>query len=265
MNDFYNAAVLCLIQGATEYLPVSSSAHLILIPRFLGWADQGLAFDIAVHVGTLLASIVYFRQDIIHITRDWAMSIVTQKSSVNGRVGWCILIASVPLAAAGASFNHLAATSLRSMAVIAATTLAFGLLMLYADNYRRGKNTIRSITYKQVILIGLGQALAIIPGTSRSGITMTVGLLLGLSRAEAAKFAFYLAIPAILMAGGWQSLQLLQRDIQVNWLLFGYSVVITAIIAFLCIHYFLRFIERIGMLPFAIYRIVLAVVLFAAM
>ena len=154
---------------------------------------------------------------------------------------------------------------LRSVEVIAMTTLAFGVLLWYADWFRRGERQLNTLRFRDAILIGLGQAVAIIPGTSRSGITITVALMLGLTRHDAAKFAFLLAIPVIAMAGGWQFLSLTTSNQETNWLLFGYATAVSAVVAYLCIHYFLRFIEKIGMLPFVIYRVVLALAIFTLM
>ncbi len=263
MSEYINSTILALIQGATEYLPISSSAHLILLPNILGWNDQGLAFDIAVHVGTLFASIIYFRSDILRIITAWFRSLKGRYSDSNSRMGWYIIVASIPVAVAGATLNDWVESSLRNVTVIAGTTLIFGLLLYFSDRFRRGGRTLENLSWVDVILIGLSQAIAIIPGTSRSGITITMGLWLGLTRKEASKFAFLLAIPAISMAGGWQFLKLLQAETDTNWILFGYSTVLSGIVAYLCIHYFLRFIEKIGMLPFAIYRILLAVAIFS--
>ncbi len=255
--DFGHSAVLAIVQGATEYLPISSSAHLILFPALFGWQDQGLAFDIAVHVGTLFASVAYFRAQITEILAAWLVSVRGGGTSVQARLGWYILLASIPVALAGAFAYDLVQSELRSITVIGLATLVFAVLLWYADSYRRGRRVLNEIRLKDALLIGLGQALAIIPGTSRSGITMTVALMLGLSRAEASRFAFLLAIPAIAMAGGWQFLQLIVSETPIDWFLFGMATCLSAIVAYLSIHYFLAFIEKIGMLPFVLYRVLL--------
>ncbi len=260
--EFVQATVLSVIQGATEYLPISSSAHLILLPAIFGWRDQGLAFDIAVHVGTLLASIVYFRARLTGILLAWVASIRNQErnDSIDYRLGWFMIAASVPVALAGAFAYGLVQDELRSVTVIGLATSVFALLLWYADRFRRGERTLTQLQFRDALLIGLGQALAIIPGTSRSGITMTAALMLGLNRRAAAEFAFLLAIPAIAMAGGWQFLQLLQGS-AVDWVPFGFAVCASGVVAFLCIHYFLTYIERVGMLPFVIYRLLLGLVI----
>ncbi len=256
--ELIQSVFLALIQGATEFLPISSSAHLILLPTLFGWRDQGLAFDIAVHVGTLVASVAYFRTQIFSIAISWCGSIVGRGNTAESRLGWFIIVASIPVAVAGAFAYDLVQDELRSVTVIGLATLLFGLLLWYADRFRRGRRTLDDLRLTDALLIGLGQAVAIIPGTSRSGITMTVALMMGLNRKESARFAFLLAIPAIVMAGGYQFLQLMLSDIEVDWLQFGTAMLVSAAVAYLCIHYFLAFIERIGMLPFVLYRVLLA-------
>ena len=261
MSDYFQAGILAFIQGATEYLPISSSSHLIVVPVLFGWDDQGLPFDIAVHVGTLIASVWYFRADISNIFIDWVRSIVGFGSSDRSRLGWLIILASVPVAISGAMFHTVVENQLRSPAAIAFFTILFALALWLSDRYRRGERRIEHLDWKSAVLIGLGQAAAIVPGVSRSGIAMTVGLALGLSRGAAARFAFLLAIPVIAMAGVWQTSQLLASPAHTHWLIFGFAVFVSAVVAYLCIHYFLKFIERIGMLPFVVYRIVLGIAL----
>ena len=265
MADYLNSGILALIQGATEFLPISSSAHLIVIPHLFSWRDQGLAFDIAVHLGTLIASVSYFRLEIVRILRGWVQSFTGVGPTDESKLCWFIIVASIPVAITGALAHELVENELRSVEVIAMATLAFGVLLWYADWFRRGERQLNTLRFRDAILIGLGQAVAIIPGTSRSGITITVALMLGLTRQDAAKFAFLLAIPVIAMAGGWQILSLTTSNQETNWLLFGYATAISAVVAYLCIHYFLRFIEKIGMLPFVIYRVVLALAIFTLM
>ncbi len=265
MAEYLNSGILALIQGATEFLPISSSAHLIIIPHLFSWGDQGLAFDIAVHLGTLIASISYFRLEIFSILRGWVQSFTGEGPTDESKLCWFIIVASIPVAITGALAHEIVEKELRSVEVIAIATLAFGVLLWYADWFRRGERQLNTLRFRDAILIGLGQAVAIIPGTSRSGITITVALMLGLTRQDAAKFAFLLAIPVIAMAGGWQFLNLTASSQETNWLLFGYATAISAVVAYLCIHYFLRFIEKIGMLPFVIYRVVLALAIFTLM
>lgn len=262
MPDSVTNILLALIQGATEFLPISSSAHLILVPSLFGWSDQGLSFDIAVHVGTLAASIYYFRADIAEMAADWLKSIAGKGASDAANTAWHLIVASIPVAVAGALAHDLVETRLRSMVVIAVTTLAFGLWLWYADFKKRGARQIVSLRMTDAIWIGLAQAIAIVPGTSRSGVVITACLMLGMSRHAAARFAFLLAIPAITMAGAWQLGNFLLDGGEFEIAKFALAASVSAVTAWLVIHGLLKFIERIGLLPFVLYRIGLAAALF---
>lgn len=258
--ELLHIIVLALIQGITEFLPISSSAHLILPAELLNWPDQGLAFDVAVHVGTLIAVMVYFRNDIFDIVGGWGKSLVTREATVESNLAWCIALATIPAALAGLAFDDFIESNLRSIAVIAATTIGFGLLLGWSDHHYSGKKTLAEMTFFLAVYIGCFQALALIPGTSRSGITITAALLIGFQRTEAARFSFLLSIPIILLSGGYKGLGLINEP-NVDWMSIGLGVAISAISAYLCIHYFLSFINRIGMLPFVIYRLILGAIL----
>ena len=198
--DAIQVILLALIQGLTEFLPISSSAHLILPAQLLGWVDQGLAFDVAVHVGSLLAVVIYFRRDIGNIVLAW-LKALNGPATEDSRLGWFIIWATVPAGLVGLLFNDLIEAHLRSVAVIAATTLIFGLLLGVADKRSSKRQSLSDITLKQALWIGCAQALALIPGTSRSGVTMTAALFLGLTRQAAARFSFLLSIPIITPRG----------------------------------------------------------------
>jgi len=261
--DNLQAIILALVQGITEFLPISSSAHLILVPHLLGWTDQGLAFDVAVHVGTLSAVVFYFRAQLARMTVAWLQSCAGRGVSGDARLAWLVLLGSVPVALAGLLFHSLIEGELRSPLVIAVTTIGFGLLLWFADRLGRRVRDTGSLGVRDVVLIGLAQALALIPGTSRSGITMTAALALGLTRTDAAHFSFLLSIPAILMAGGYEGWKLLNDTGPVQWDAILLGTAVSAVSAWLCIHFFLRLIERIGMWPFVVYRLLLGAVLLA--
>jgi len=255
--DTLQTILLALLQGLTEFLPISSSAHLILLPRLLGWGDQGLAFDVAVHVGTLMAVMFYFRHDVQRLLGAWFGSCLTRQMNADARLAWLLLLGTVPVALGGLLLHDVVETYLRSPLVIALATIGFGVLLGLADRCGRQVRSEDSLTLSDVLWIGLAQALALVPGTSRSGITMTAALALGLTRTAAARFSFLLSIPVILMAGGFESLKLLQQSAPVAWgeILLGTAV--AGVSAYLCIHFFMRLIERIGMLPFVLYRLLL--------
>lgn len=260
--ELIHIILLALAQGLTEFLPISSSAHLILFPRLNGWADQGLAFDVAVHVGTLTAVVWYFRRDLIVIVRDGLASLTTRKRVGDSNLFWAVGFGTIPVGIAGLLFKDTVETSLRSPLVIAWATILFGLLLWWADAQGRRVRNEHTIGWRDVLVIGIAQAVALIPGTSRSGITMTAGLMMGLTRAAAARFSFLLSIPVIVLAGGLNGIELVKASIPVDWTALGLGILFSALSAYLCITFFLRMLERMGMLPFVIYRLLLGAVLF---
>ena len=255
--DWVQVVLLAILQGLTEFLPISSSAHLILLPKVNAWTDQGLAFDVAVHVGTLTAVVGYFRRDLRVISQDWFRSLAQQKPVGESRLAWAVLFGTIPVGLAGLLFKDVIETSLRSPLVIAVATIGFGVLLWWADRYGRRERDEHHLSWKDVLVIGLAQACALIPGTSRSGATMTAGLIMGLSRTAAARFSFLLSIPVIILAGGLNTLELMHAPGRVDWSALLMGALVSALSAYLCIHYFLTLLERIGMLPFVIYRLLL--------
>jgi undecaprenyl-diphosphatase len=259
--DFIQAIVLAIVQGLSEFLPISSSGHLILIPHFLGWVDQGLAFDVAVHLGTLLALLVYFRRQLGTMATAWFDSVLRSTHTRDSRLAWQILVATVPVGLVGLLFDDYIEAHLRNPLFVAGTLTVFGLLMYAADRYGRGNKDEYSLSWPQAFAIGCAQALALMPGTSRSGITMTAGRALGLSRSGAARFSFLLAIPGIGAAGAYEGLKLVTSTEPVDWQPMVVGVVFAALSGIACIHFLIRFIERIGLLPFTVYRLILAAVI----
>jgi undecaprenyl-diphosphatase len=259
--DFIHISLLAILQGLTEFLPISSSAHLILLPQLSGWEDQGLAFDVAVHVGTLSAVIWYFRHELVVMFRDWFSSLVQRKRIGDSTLVWAVGFGTVPVGLAGLLFKDVIETSLRSPLVIAWATIGFGLLLWWADANAKRLRDEHTIGWRDVVIIGIAQAVALIPGTSRSGITMTAGLALGLTRSAAARFSFLLSIPVILLAGGLNGIELAVSESPVEWSALIIGSVISGVSAYLCIHFFLKLLEQTGMLPFVIYRLGLGAVL----
>ena len=253
---------LALVQGITEFLPISSSAHLVLVPALTEWPDQGLAFDVALHAGSLIAVLGYFRRDVGVLLRDWFASLRGQGCTGHSRLAWAVLWGTVPVGLAGLLLNDRIETYLRSTLVIAVTTLGFGLLLGFADWRGARRRDEFSLNWRDVLVIGCAQALALIPGTSRSGITMTAGLLSGLERRAAARFSFLLSIPVIVLAGGLETVKLAGSPAPVEWGALLLGTALSALSAYLCIWLFLGFIERMGMWPFVVYRVLLGAVLF---
>ncbi|MCW8956670.1 MAG: undecaprenyl-diphosphate phosphatase [Gammaproteobacteria bacterium] len=260
--DLLQIIVLAIVQGLTEFLPVSSSAHLILVPIISGWQDQGLVFDVAVHVGTLTAVVIYFRNELTRMTQSWFASLSGKGLDKDAKVAWAVLLGTIPVGLAGLIFKDFIAEHLRSAFVIATTTFVFALLLWWADHKGRRQRDEYSIGWKDILVIGVAQALALVPGTSRSGVTMTAGLMVGLDRQAAARFSFLLSIPVIILAGGLETLEYLKHADVTDMLPLLSGAIISGVSAYFCIHYFLKLLERIGMLPFVIYRIVLAMFLY---
>jgi undecaprenyl-diphosphatase len=255
--DLIQALILAIIQGMTEFLPVSSSAHLILVPKIIGWNDQGLLFDIALHFGTLLAVLIYFRDDLAQMIEDLLRN---RSDNIMQSDVMILIIATIPVVIVGGLFNDWIENNLRSSNVIATTSIIFGLILLASDKFSSSKN---NLTLRIGLLIGLAQVLALIPGVSRSGITITMGLFMGLGRVKSAKFSFLLAIPVILGASVlqiYESYSIAFSSINYVLLLTGLSV--SFLFAYFTIHWFLAFVTKVGMFPFVIYRIALGLFIF---
>ncbi len=262
--DAVQAIALALIQGLTEFLPISSSAHLALLPLLSDWPDQGLAFDCVVHLGSLTAVVVYFRADLARMLHGLWHTVQARslQADRDGYLAWMIGFATIPVGLAGLAFKDYIEHDLRSIAVIGLASIVFGLLLWYADRHGRNHRQEADWSMRDAMLVGLAQAVALIPGTSRSGITMTAAMLLGYTREAAARFSFLLSIPVIVLAGGLKVKDWIEQPEQaasLSALLIGYSL--SAVSAYLCIHYFLKYIERTGMGPFVVYRVVLGAIL----
>jgi undecaprenyl-diphosphatase len=250
--------ILGLIQGLTEFLPISSSAHLLLPTQLLGWPDQGLAFDVAVHLGSLLAVIAYFRRYLQELLQGSLSALRQQRWNPEASMSLYLVVATVPAGLVGLLLQNYVAGNLRSVLVIGVATLGFGLLLGVAD-YTGTHN--RQLNFRRALIVGLAQALAIIPGTSRSGITMTAALFCGLDRQTAARFSFLLSIPLILAASGLQAYKLAISSTPTDWGLLTLGMIVSAAAAYLSISWFLRLVERLGFFPFVIYRCALGGIL----
>lgn len=260
--DWLQVVLLAIVQGVTEFLPISSSAHLILPSQLLGWPDQGLAFDVGVHIGSLSAVMIYFRRDIAQLLMGWLNSLRGQRSA-EGILAWLVILATLPAVGLGFMLSDLISEYGRSILVIAGTTLIFGALLWWADSRRTEQRTLQGLGWKDAAIIGLSQAMAMVPGTSRSGITITAALMLGFSRQAAARFSFLMSIPVIAGAGLLMGLDLAETGSQAAWQMIAAGALVSAVSAWSCIHLFLKALDRIGMMPFVIYRMVLGLVLLA--
>jgi len=253
--------VLALIQGLTEFLPVSSSAHLILGRWVFSWPDQGLVLDLAVHFGTLVAVLIYFRNELLDMVRAMLSRGPAPHQVQERRLGWSIILASIPVLLVGLLAYDFVEHWLRDLRVIALATLVFGILLWVADRCFPARRKLAELGLSQAMMIGLAQVLALVPGTSRSGITITAGRMLGFDADAAARFSFLLSIPVIAAAGADGLLKVWLQETAVRWQDFGLAVVVAAVAGWMCIAAFLALLKRVGLLPFVIYRLLLAAAL----
>ena len=257
------AIFLGILQGITEFLPISSSAHLILAPLVTGQVDQGLAFDLAVHLGTLLAVLLYFRRDVFSLTTDSLAALSKRQHVGQSSLALAVVLGTIPACIAGLLLLDLIDTHLRSVAVIFVTTLVFGILLGFADVTAKAERDLSTLTLKDALLVGLTQAVSLIPGTSRSGATITAGLLLGLTRQAASRFSFLLAIPITFLAASVKLLEVISTDAaSIDWLVFAIGTFTAFITALAAIHFFLAWLNRFGMWPYVIYRLLLAAAIY---
>lgn len=254
--------VLALIQGLTEFLPVSSSAHLILGSRVFGWPDQGLVFDVATHLGTLAAVLIYFRHELIGMIRSCLRPAGSAQDRQQRNMAIYLAIASIPALAVGFLAKDLVELYLRDVRVIAWTTIGFGLLLWLADAAGSRERRLNELSLKDALIIGCAQALALVPGVSRSGVTITAGRFLGLAPEAAARFSFLLAIPVITAAGGYGALRVATGESPIDWSQFGLAFLLAAMAGWVCIAAFLALLRRVGLVPFVVYRLMLGVFLF---
>ena len=257
----FQVVILAIVQGLTEFLPISSSGHLVLVPVFFGWTDQGLAFDVAVHFGSLIAVLIFFRSDIHALLRGGVQVLGANVKTIESRMALGIALGTIPAALAGLLLADWIEANLRSPAIIVFTLSGYAVLMMLADRFGRRTREISSVRISDAFLIGVAQALALVPGTSRSGVTITAAMALGFERQDAARFSFLLAVPVILLATLYSLIGLVNADTAVAWGQLAIGVLVSAIVAYLSIEFFMRFVSRIGLMPFAIYRLVLAAVI----
>ena len=270
--SYLQAVVLALVQGVTEFLPISSSAHLVLVPRVLGWADQGLGFDVATNTGTLGAVILYFRRELVRVTAAGWGSLCgafgsgarsrSEPLPFDARLAWAVALGTVPVVVAGLLAYDLVAGAARDPLVIAVTSIAFGLLLWWADRAGARQRALEELSWWDAAVVGCAQALALIPGTSRSGITITAGLAQGFTREDAARFSFLLYVPVGVLAAGKAAWEAWSAGIQVESLgptLVGFAV--AAVSAYLAIGALLAWVRRQSLTVFVVYRVVLGVVI----
>ncbi len=265
----WQALVLGIVQGLTEFLPISSSAHLILVPWLFGWPEPGLAFNVALHLGTLSAVLVYFSRDLLTIARGWLTGLAQRRplGSPEARIGWAVLIGSVPAGVVGVLLNdaidqyfHSGGGGTLAIGLTAVLLMALGAALWLAERAGRRSRSLTEVGLRDGFLVGVAQALALLPGVSRSGSTITAGLFLGFQRAAAARFSFILGIPAIVGAGMLETMHLLRTGLPASErTLFVVGMAASAVTGFLAIAFLLRFLQRRSTAVFVLYRFLLGV------
>ena len=257
MGDYLRAVVLGVLQGLTEFLPISSSAHLRIVPELLGWGDPGAAFTAVVQIGTEVAVLLFFARDIWRIAAAWFGSLVRRemRGHPDARMGWYVVLGSVPIVVLGAALKDVIENEFRSLWLIGTTLVVLGVVLGIADRVGRHDLPIEALTWRHAALFGLAQALALVPGVSRSGATISMGLLLGYQRAAAARYAFLLAIPAVVGAGLFD---LPEIPHQPNAYGPGPTLVATVVafvVGYAAIGWLLRWVSTRTYLPFVVYRV----------
>lgn len=254
--SFVEAVVLGLVQGLGEFLPISSSAHLVLTPWFFGWPDPGLSFDVALHIGTLAAVLAYFWHDWIVLARDG----LTGRRTQAGRMFWCLVVATIPGAAFGFAFEEYISTVFRNPILIGIMLIIMGFVLYLADRYFPSSKGMDQLGWRESIWIGISQAFAMIPGVSRSGVTMSAGRLLGLNRETSARFSFLLSTPIIVGAGLIQVRHLSPGDLTIP---FVAGILVSAAVGYLSIKFLLRFLVTNNFFIFVAYRFILGAAVIA--
>lgn len=254
------ALVLGIVQGLTEFLPISSSAHLSIVGQFYGGTDPGSAFTAISQLGTETAVIIYFRKDIWLIIKNWSLALVGKiaRDDPEARMGWLVIIGSMPIVILGLLFQDAIDHALRNLWITTAMLAGFGVVIGVADHYAKNIRPLESLTWKHGVLFGLAQSLALIPGVSRSGATIAAGLAMGYKREAAAKYAFLLAIPAVVGSGFFKLFDISADPVEPAWGPIILATVVAFGVGLAVIHWLLKYISTHTFLPFVIYRLALA-------
>ncbi|MFD8146459.1 undecaprenyl-diphosphate phosphatase [Streptomyces sp. NPDC059708] len=274
--SWFESLILGLVQGLTEFLPISSSAHLRLTAAFAGWHDPGSAFTAITQIGTEAAVLIYFRKDIARIISTWFRSLYTKslRSEQDARMGWLVIVGSIPIGVLGLVFKDQITGPARDLRLTATTLIVMGLILGFADwqasrdeqggRHRvvKQRKTLKELGVKDGLIFGVCQAMALIPGVSRSGATISGGLLLGFTREAAARYSFLLAIPAVLASGAFEIKDVIESPGHITWGPTIFATVIAFFVGYAVIAWFMKFISTKSFMPFVIYRIVLGVALF---
>ena len=257
--SWLEAIVLGIAQGLTEFLPISSTAHLRIVPAFAGWEDPGAFFTAVVQLGTMLAVVIYFWRDLLRIVRTWFLSLRRPelRDELDARMGWYVIVATIPIVIFGVAFRDQIESGARNLYLIGVMLIVLGLVLLAADVTSKRVRDVDDVGMRDALWVGLAQALALVPGTSRSGATITAGLFLGLKREAAARFSFLLSVPAIVLSGLYGLLEIFTGDDDVSLGALTIATVFAFIFGYLSIAFLLRFLTTHSMMVFVVYRLVL--------
>jgi undecaprenyl-diphosphatase len=258
--SLYQIAILALIQGATEFLPISSTGHLVLIPHLFHWLPQGLELDVAMHVGTLLAVVMYFWKDILNLCRGFFLILIGKKN-LEGKTALYIIVATIPAIVGGLILSSWGMENLRTITVVGWMSIIYGVLLFIIDRKVPQTQALQGMTWKNAVLVGCAQALALIPGTSRSGACMTMARLLGFTRIDSARFAFLLSIPAILGAATLTGYKMQKAGQSFLTQEIFVGAIIAAISGLIAIRFMMMWLQKSSFTPFVVYRLILGIFL----
>ncbi|MEZ5157244.1 MAG: undecaprenyl-diphosphate phosphatase [Candidatus Nanopelagicales bacterium] len=263
MITYFQALVLGIVQGLTEFLPVSSSAHVLIVSTIAGWGDPGAAFTAVTQLGTETAVLVYFRRDIWRIISTWTRSLYTPelRGNIDARMGWYVIFGTIPIGVFGFLFSDQIETAARNLWLVATVLIVFGLVLGAADRFGRQDKTLDDLTTRTGLIYGFGQALALIPGVSRSGATISTGRVLGFDRPSATRYSFLLAIPAVLISGFYEALKIGDEQ-NVSWGPTILATVIAFVVGYSVIAWLIRYVSHGSFMPFVIYRVGLGLLVF---
>lgn len=258
--NLFQSIILGIVQGLTEFLPISSSGHLLIFPALVGWDDPGAAFTAVIQLGTEAAVLIYFRKDLWNIARDWTESIFRpeMRGELNPRMGWYLIIATIPISILGLAFQDQIETAARNLWLVGSMLVIFGLILGRADRVGSHQREVGELSFKDGVIIGLAQSLALIPGVSRSGATISAGLFLNLNREAAARFAFLLAIPAVVLSGFYELYKLLsgKESFDEPMINIAVATVVAFVVGYAVIAWFLRYLTSHSMSVFVWYRVI---------
>ena len=259
--------VLGIVQGLTEFLPISSTGHLRIVPAFLGWEDPGAAFTAVTQLGTMAAVLLYFKEDLVRIAQAWLRSFfdASARADIDARLGWYIVVGTIPISIFGFAFRDQIETGARDLYLIGTTLIVLGLALLAPERVGPHDRTIESLGWRDGVLIGFAQAAALVPGVSRSGATITAGLFAGLARPDAARFSFLLSVPAVVLSGLFELAGIARGEAKFEGSISGLMIatVLAFIVGYASIAFLLRYLEHHSTAVFVAYRVALGVLVLA--